>query len=192
MKEEKLFYDPRSTLLLELVEEYIEHNLLAEAETLLKDYLRTNPLSEKAITLWIKIAREQKDTEKERHLREKLRKIKEKKGEEVKFEEEIKEEIKEEVKIEEEEREEVKVFEFLRDIKEIEKVKKDEELLSFITILVPYFKKWGIGEPQEVIVECEKPEIGFKSNGKWNFVEFKKDTNFVTLKWALKKLKWNR
>jgi len=195
MKEEKLFYDPRSSLLLELVEEYIEHNLIAEAETLLKDYLRTNPMSEKAVSLWIKIATIQKDEEKERYLRQKLREIKEKKGEAVKFEEivEKKEEVveeKKEVEVKEGEGEHKEILEFLKGIDELEEVKDDEELLSFLTVMSTYLKKWGFGEPEQIIIESEKPEVGFRMNGKWNFLVFRENTNFVTLRWTLKKLKW--
>ncbi len=196
MKEEKLFYDPRSSLLLELVEEYIEHNLIAEAETLLKDYLRTNPMSEKAISLWIKIATLQKDEEKEKYLRQKLREIKEKKGETVKFEEivERKEEAvekKEELEKKEGKREEHReILEFLKGIDELEEVKDDEELLSFLTVVSTYLKKWGFGEPEQIIIESEKPEVGFRMNGRWNFLVFRENTNFVTLRWTLKKLKW--
>ncbi len=189
MREEKLFYDPRSSLLLELVEEYIEHNLITEAETLLKDYLRTNPMSEKAIFLWIKIATIQKDDKKEEYLRQKLREIKEKKGELIDFEKIV-------IRKEEEKEEKVElkgeIFEFLKGIDELEEIREDEELLSFLTVVGTYFKKWGFGEPEEVIIESERPEIGVKTNSKWNFLLFKKNTNFVTLRWVLKKLKWKK
>lgn len=193
MKEEKLFYDPRSSLLLELVEEYIEHNLIIEAETLLKDYLRSSPLSERALTLWIRIAELQKDEEKVNYLTEKLREIKERKGEKmvekdkVKLEEKREVEIKEKIKPAEQKEE---LFEFLKDIDELEEIREDDELLPFMTVIETYFKKWGIDEPKEIIVEKDLPEVGFKGNGKWKFLLFKKNTNFVTLRWIVKKLKW--
>jgi len=189
MKEEKLFYDPRSSLLLELVEEYIEHNLIAEAETLLKDYLRTNPMSEKAILLWIKIATIQKDERKESYLREKLREIKKKKGEKEEFEEIVE---RKEKGVKELEKAEIKgeILDFLKDIDELEELKEDEELLLFLEVLSKYLKKWGFGDPEQVIVESDKPEVGFKMDGNWSFLVFKENTNFVTLRWILKKLKW--
>ncbi len=193
MKEEKLFYDPRSSLLLELVEEYIEHNLIIEAETLLKDYLRSSPLSERALNLWIRIAEFQKDDEKVKYLKEKLREVKEKKGEriievdKIKLEEKKEIERKEEIKVTEQKEE---LFEFLKDIDELEEIREDDELLPFVTVIETYFKKWGIGEPREIIVEKDLPGVGFKGNGKWKFLIFKKNTNFVTLRWIVKKLKW--
>ncbi|MEN3044269.1 MAG: hypothetical protein ABDH37_03505 [Candidatus Hydrothermales bacterium] len=189
MKEEKLFYDPRSSLLLELVEEYIDHNLIVEAETLLKDYLRSSPLSEKALLLWIKIAEIQKDEKKEIYLREKLREIREKKGEKADLKDIKISEKTETPKLEEREAEE-RFLEFLKGIEELERVEKNEELLFFVNLLDTYLKKWGIGEPLEIIIESELPEIGFKTNNDWKFLLFKKNTDFVTLRWVIKKLRW--
>ncbi|MEO0270882.1 MAG: hypothetical protein ABIM58_01180 [candidate division WOR-3 bacterium] len=193
MKEEKLFYDPRSSLLLELVEEYIEHNLIIEAETLLKDYLRSSPFSERALSLWIKIAELQKDQEKVKYLKEKLREIREKKDKQIIEEEKIKIEKKEDIERKEEielAEEKEELFDFLKGIDELEEIRENDDLLPFVTVIEAYFKKWGIGEPREIIVEKDLPEVGFKGYGKWKFLIFKKNTNFVTLRWIVKKLKW--
>ncbi|MEN3046468.1 MAG: hypothetical protein ABDH49_05765 [Candidatus Hydrothermales bacterium] len=192
MKEEKLFYDPRSSLLLELVEEYIDHNLITEAETLLKDYLRSSPLSERALLLWIRIAEIQKDEKKEAYLREKLREIREKKGEKTDLEEARVLERKEILKKEEKKKYEEELIEFLKGIEGFERVEKDDKLLYFLNLLDTYFKKWGLGDPQEIIVESEFPEVGIRTSNDWKFLIFKKNTNFVTLSWVVKKLRWKK
>jgi hypothetical protein len=182
-KEEILFYDPRSSLLLELVEEYIEHDLLLEAETLLKDYLKSTPMDKRAISLWIKIAQKQGDKDKEEYLIKKMSEISEIKEDKVREEVKVKEEEKEEREIIKEE-----FLNFLKDIDEIEKISRDDETIPFLTFLEPYFRKWGVGNIQSFIIESDISGVGVKDKNGWFFIKFRKNVNFVSLTWALKKL----
>lgn len=169
MMEEKLVYDPKSSLILDLVEEYINHYLYEEAETLLKDFLRENPITKRAIELWMEIAKAQKDTEKYNKLKEKYEKIKR-----VYVEEKVK----------------IKEKEFLKERKEIEKL---EEISTFPfgkaeEIFNNFFKGFGLGEIKKIIVEDVNLTLYLKYNHKWLEIKFKENTKFPQVTWIMKSL----
>ncbi len=167
--EEKLIYDPKSTLILDLIEEYINHYLYEEAETLLKDYLKDMPLSKRAIQLWMKIAEGKGETEKYKKLKEKFEKL-----EKIYFEEKI----------------EIKEKEFLKERKEVENIKEMnifpfkemEETLNF------FLKGLKLGKPEKMIVEDKNISLYIKKNAKWREIKFKETTKFPEATWIMKSL----
>ncbi len=167
--EESLTYDPKSPLILDLVEEYITHYLYEEAETLLKDYLRENPITKKAIELWMKIAEAQDDKEKLEKLKEKFGKI-----EKIYFEEKIK----------------IKEKEFLQERKEIEEITQRNNF-PFEEIeesLYPLLKSFGLGKIQRIIMEDSTIFLYIAKDSKWTEIKFKSATKFPQVTWIMKSL----
>lgn len=167
--EDKLIYDPKSTLILDLVEEYINHYLYEEAETLLKDYLKDVPLSKRAIQLWMKIAEGKGETEKYNKLKEKFEKL-----EKIYFEEKIK----------------IKEKEFLHERKEIESVR---ELPKFPfnemeKVLDIFLKGLKLGKAKKIIIEDKNIFLYSLKNGKWTEIKFKENTKFPEAIWIMKSL----
>jgi hypothetical protein len=167
--EETLKYDPKSSLILDLVEEYINHYLYEEAETLLKDYLKDSPITPRAIKLWMKIAEAQKDFEKYRKLKEKIEKI-----EKIYFEEKIK----------------IKEKEFLKERKEIEEIKEIDDF-PFIEIkesIEIFLKGFGLGNVKKIIVEDKNIILYIKKNERWRGIKFKENTKFPNVTWVMKSI----
>lgn len=167
--EETLKYDPKSSLILDLVEEYINHYLYEEAETLLKDYLKDSPISERAIKLWMKIAEGQKDFEKYRKLKEKFEKI-----EKIYFEEKIK----------------IKEREFLKERKEIEEIKEVNDF-PFVEIkegIEIFLKGFGLGSVKKIITEDKNIILYIKKDEKWREIKFKENTKFPHVTWVMKSI----
>jgi len=167
--EETLKYDPKSSLILDLVEEYINHYLYEEAETLLKDYLKDSPITPRAIKLWMRIAELQKDFEKYKKLKEKYEKI-----EKIYFEEKIK----------------VKEKELLKGKKEIEGIKELDDF-PFIEIkegIEIFLKGLGLGNVKKIIAEDKNAILYIRKNEKWREIKFKENTKFSNVTWIMKSI----
>lgn len=167
--EEKLVYDPKSPLILDLVEEYINHYLYEEAETLLKDYLKDAPLSKRAIELWMKIAQGKGEHEKYKKLKEKFEKF-----EKIYLEEKIK----------------IKEKEFLKERKEVENIRETKEfpLVEMEKPLEIFLKGLKLGKTKKIIIEDKNIFLYVKKNEKWIEIKFKEDTKFPQATWIMKSL----
>ncbi|MEO0267074.1 MAG: hypothetical protein ABIM36_02940 [candidate division WOR-3 bacterium] len=167
--EEKLVYDPKSTLILDLVEEYINHYLYEEAETLLKDYLKDAPLSKRAIELWMKIAEGKGEVEKYKKLKEKFEKL-----EKIYLEEKIK----------------IKEKEFLKERKEVEEIREIQEfpLKEMEELFESFLKGLKLGKAKKIIIEDKNIFLYIKKNGKWTEIKFKESTKFPEATWIMKSL----
>jgi|Deesub1362B_J571_1020462.scaffolds.fasta_scaffold00021_85 hypothetical protein len=167
--EERLTYDPKSPLILDLVEEYITHYLYEEAETLLKDYLKENPITKKAVEIWMRIAEAQGDREKYEKLKEKFGKI-----EKVYSQEKLK----------------IKEREFLQGREEIEEIiqTNDFPFEGMEESLYPLLKGFGLGEIQRIIMEDSTIYLYVTKDSKWTEIKFRSDTKFPQVTWIMKSL----
>ncbi len=167
--EEKLTYDPKSSLILDLVEEYINHYLYEEAETLLKDYLKDAPLSKRAIELWMKIAQGKGELDKYNKLKEKFEKL-----EKIYVEEKVK----------------IKEKEFLKERKEVESIRELREFpfKGMEGMLEIFLKGLKLGNTKRIIVEDKNIFLYISKNGKWTEIKFKESTKFPEATWIMKSL----
>lgn len=167
--EERLTYDPKSPLILDLVEEYITHYLYEEAETLLKDYLKENPITKKAVEIWMRIAEAQGDKEKYEKLKEKFGKI-----EKVYFEEKLK----------------IKEREFLQERKEIEEItqRNNFPFEGMEESLYPLIKAFGLGKIHRIIMEDSAIFLYIAKDRKWTEIKFRSATKFPQVTWIMKSL----